>query len=160
MKTLYLLRHAKSSWKDETLLDIERPLNKRGRKAAETVGRYLKKKKIVPDLVLCSTAVRARETTDIVMETAELSSQLRFDKRIYEAGPERLLEVVHQIEKNKKAVLLVGHNPGLEDFLEFLTGTEKTMPTATLAKIVLKVTNWANVSEKCGTLELRHKPKL
>ncbi len=159
MKTLYLLRHAKSSWKDETLLDIERPLNKRGRKAAETVGRYLKKKKIVPDLVLCSTAVRARETTDIVMETAELSSQLRFDKRIYEAGPERLLEVVQQIEKNKKAVLLVGHNPGFEEFLKLLTGTAKTMPTATLAKIDLKVTNWASVSEKCGTLDWRHKPK-
>src|SRR6185436_6244171 len=102
MKTLYLLRHAKSSWKDDSLLDIERPLNKRGRKAAETVGRFLRKKRIIPDLVLCSTAVRARETTEIVLAAAGRSPDIHFDERIYEAGAERLLEVVAQIDKAKK----------------------------------------------------------
>ena len=159
MKTLYLLRHAKSSWKDDTLLDIERPLNKRGRKSAEAVGAFLKKKKSSPNLVLCSTAIRARETTDIVTEAAGLNSPVHFDKRIYEAGSEQLLEIVRQIEKSKRAVLLVGHNPGLEEFVEFLTGTVKTMPTAALAKLALKVTDWANVKGGCGTLEWRQKAK-
>ena len=159
MKTLYLLRHAKSSWKDETLLDIERPLNKRGRKAAETMGAFIRKKKIIPDLVLCSTAVRARQTTEIVLEVAKLSPDIHFEDGIYEADPARLLELVRQIEKSKKAVLLVGHNPGLEEFLEFLTGKKETMSTAALAKIVLRVTNWAGVNAQKGTLEWLQKPK-
>jgi phosphohistidine phosphatase len=159
MKTLYLLRHAKSSWKDDTLLDIERPLNKRGRKAAETMGAFLRKKKIIPDLVLCSTAVRARQTTEIVLEVAKLSPDIHFEDGIYEADPTRLLELVRQIEKSKKAVLLVGHNPRLEEFLEFLTGKKETMSTAALSKIVLRVTNWANVNAHKGTLEWMRKPK-
>lgn len=159
MKTLYLLRHAKSSWKDEALLDIERPLNGRGRRASKTIGGFLKKEKIIPDLVLSSSAVRARQTTDIVMEAAKLSTGLRFDERIYEAGPLRLLEVVRQIEKSKKTVLLVGHNPGLEEFLELLTGSVETMPTGTLSKVVLKASNWAGIGDKGGTLEWIVKPK-
>jgi phosphohistidine phosphatase len=159
MKTLYLLRHAKSSWKDETLPDIERPLNGRGRRTSQTVAGFLKKEKIVPDLVLSSSAVRARQTIGIVMEAAKLSTELRFDERIYEAGPQRLLEVVRQIEKGKKTVLLVGHNPGLEEFLELLTGTVETMSTGTLAKIVLKASDWADIDTKGGTLEWIVKPK-
>jgi phosphohistidine phosphatase len=159
MKTLYLLRHAKSSWKDDTLHDIERPLKKRGQKAAETIGGFLKKEKIVPDLILSSTAVRARQTTDAVVEAAKLETNMRFDERIYEAGPRQLLEVVRKIEKGKKSVLLVGHNPGLEEFLELLTGTAKTMPTATLSKVVLKSSTWAGVGAKNGTLEWILRPK-
>jgi len=159
MKTLYLLRHAKSSWKDDSLLDIERPLNKRGRKAAETVGKFLKKKRIIPDLVLCSPAVRARETTEIVMEAAGRSPEIHFDERIYEAGPEQLLEVITQVDKAKKRVLLVGHNPGLEAFLELLTASVKAVPTGTLAKIVLRTTNWASAGDVSGTLEWIRKPK-
>jgi len=159
MKTLYLLRHAKSSWKDETLPDIERPLNGRGRKASKTVGGFLKKEKIIPDLVLSSSAIRARQTTDIVLGAAKLSTDLRFDERLYEAGAQRLLEVVRQIEKSKKTVLLVGHNPGFEEFLELLTGAVETMSTGTLSKVVLKASDWAGVKNKDGTLEWILKPK-
>lgn len=159
MKTLYLLRHAKSSWKDETLPDIERPLKGRGRKASKTVGGFLKKEKIIPDLVLSSSAIRARQTTDIVLGAAKLSTDLRFDERLYEAGAQKLLEVVRQIEKSKKTVLLVGHNPGLEEFLELLTGAVETMSTGTLSKIVLKASDWAGVKNKDATLEWILKPK-
>lgn len=159
MKTLYLLRHAKSSWKDETLADIERPLNGRGRKASQTIGGFLKKQKVIPDLVLSSSAVRARQTTDLVMEAANLSSELRFDERIYEASAQKLLEVVKQIEKGKKNVLLVGHNPGLEEFLELLTGSAETMPTGTLSKVILRASSWAAVSDEGGTLEWIVRPK-
>jgi phosphohistidine phosphatase len=159
MKTLYLLRHAKSSWKNDTLLDNERPLNKRGRNAAKTIGAFLRKKKIIPDLVLCSTAVRARQTTEIVLGVAKLSPDIHFEDGIYEADPSRLLELVRQVEKSKKAVLLVGHNPGLEEFLKFLTGKAETIPTAALSKTVLRVMNWANVNAQKGTLEWMQKPK-
>jgi len=159
MKTLYLLRHGKSSWKDETLPDVERPLNGRGRRASQTVGAFLKREKIIPDLVLSSSAIRARQTTDIVMETAKLRTDLRFDERIYEAGAQRLLEVVRQIEKSKKIVLLVGHNPGMEEFLTVLTGAVDTMPTGTLSKVVLSASNWADMGDKGATLEWIVKPK-
>src|SRR6266498_60290 len=159
MKTLYLLRHGKSSWKDETLPDVERPLNGRGRRASQNVGAFLKREKIIPDLVLSSSAIRARQTTDIVMETAKLRTDLRFDERIYEAGAQRLLEVVRQIEKSKKIVLLVGHNPGMEEFLTMLTGAVDTMPTGTLSKVVLSASNWADMGDKGATLEWIVKPK-
>ncbi len=159
MKTLYLLRHAKSSWKDETLLDIERPLSGRGRNAAKIVGSFLKNQKIIPDLVLCSSAVRARQTIELVTEAAKLRTDLRFDERIYEASAQRILEVVTQIEKSNKTALLVGHNPGLEEFLSLVTGTRETVATATLSKLVLKITNWTSVAAKTGTLEWIVKPK-
>jgi phosphohistidine phosphatase len=159
MKTLYLLRHAKSSWKDETLSDIERPLNGRGRKAAQTVGDFLKREKVIPDLVLSSSAVRARQTTDLLLKAASVSTDLRFDERIYEAGAQRLLEVVKQIEKSKKSVLLVGHNPGLEEFLQVLTGASENMPTGTLSKIALGASSWAAIGDKGGTLEWIVTPK-
>src|SRR5436190_14031195 len=159
MKTLYLLRHAKSSWKDETLSDIERPLNGRGRKAAQAIGDFLKREKIIPDLVLSSSAVRARQTTDLLLKAANISTDLRFDERIYEAGSERLLQVIKQVEKSKKSVLLVGHNPGLEEFLYVLTGATDTMPTGTLSKIALGTSSWAAIGDKSGTLEWIVKPK-
>ena len=159
MKTLYLLRHAKSSWKDETLVDVERPLNGRGRRASQTVGAFLKREKITPDLVLSSSAIRARQTTDIVIEAAKLRTDLRFDERIYEASAQRLLEVVRQLEKSKKTVLLVGHNPGLEDFLKMLTGAVELMPTGTLSKVALTASNWADIGDKGATLEWILKPK-
>lgn len=159
MRTLYLLRHAKSSWKDSSLLDIERPLKRRGRKASEIIGGFLKKEKITPDLVLSSSAVRARETAEIVIKTSKISTELRFDERIYEASPSRLLDVVRQIEKSKKTVLLIGHNPGLEEFLHLLTGATETMPTATISKVVLQASSWAATDEQDGMLEWIVKPK-
>jgi phosphohistidine phosphatase len=159
MRTLYLLRHAKSSWKDSSLLDIERPLKRRGRRASEIIGTFLKKEKIIPDLVLSSSAVRARETAEIMIKTGKISTELRFDERIYEASPDRLLDVVKQIEKSKKTVLLIGHNPGLEEFLHLLTGATETMPTATISKVLLQASSWAGTGNQGGTLEWIVKPK-
>ena len=159
MKTIYLLRHAKSSWKDESLSDIERPLNGRGKKAAETMGAFLKREKILVDLVLSSSAVRARQTIDRVLVAANIVTDVRFDERIYEAGVQRLVEIVRQIENGKKNVVLVGHNPGFEELLEWLTGTIERMQTGALAKIGLKTSSWNSISEKSGTLEWIVRPK-
>lgn len=159
MKTIFLLRHAKSSWKDQSLPDFERPLNRRGRQAAETIGRYLRAKEIVPDLVLSSTAVRARETIEIVVKTAKWRTEVRYDERIYEAGAMRLLEIVSQIENDRKTVLVVGHNPGMEEFLQLLSGKIEQIPTGGLAKLVLKTSKWLAVLDKKASLEWLIRPR-
>lgn len=151
MKTLLLLRHAKSSWQDADLQDFDRPLNERGQRAAEMIGRFIRNKHVAPDLLLSSPAIRARETIEIVIETAKLSSELRYDERIYEASPLRLLEVVSQIEEERKIVVLVGHNPGMEELLKLLTDRVEHMATGTLAKIDFKAARWDDVlNEKAG----------
>ena len=148
MKTLFLLRHAKSSWKDQALADFERPLNDRGRKAAELIGNFIAKQNVTIDLVISSPAVRARQTIDLVLKTARRSPELRFDQRVYEATPTRLLEITSQIEDDRKSVLLVGHNPGMEELLTLLVGIEQHMPTASLAKVVLSSRNGQDLIEK------------
>jgi len=153
------LRHAKSSWKDKELADFERPLNSRGRKAAETMGAFLKQEKVSPDLILSSCAVRARETIDILLRSARAKADLRFDERIYEAPASRLLEVITEIDKGAQSVLIVGHNPGLEELVALLTGKVETMPTAALAKITFRTSNWANAGERPGDLEWLVRPK-
>lgn len=159
MKTLFILRHAKSSWKDSALQDYDRPLNGRGRKAAELIGGFIRKQKVRPDLILSSPAVRARETIEIVMKTAKLGIELRYDQRIYEAGPLRLLEVISQIDEDRSIVLLVGHNPGLEELLHVLTDRVEQMSTGTLAKISFGTTKWRKTLEKKGSLDWLVKPK-
>jgi phosphohistidine phosphatase len=114
MKTLLILRHAKSSWKDSGISDFERPLNARGKRAADLIGRFMKKKKLRPDLILSSTAARARETIGLVLESARLVVELRYDERLYLASADRLAEIVSQIEDDRSQVMIVGHNPGME----------------------------------------------
>ena len=157
MKTLFILRHAKSSWKDETLPDFERPLNSRGRKAAELIGSVFQEEKVQPDLVVSSSALRARETLDIIMRTNKLRFEVRYDERIYEAGVARLLSVINEVEKNVRSVLIVGHNPGMEELVTALTGKVEMMPTAALAKISFKASNWNTI--KGGTLDWIVRPK-
>ena len=159
MRTLYLLRHAKSSWKDPSQADFERPLANRGRKACEIVSRVIQDRGLEFDLVLCSTAIRARETIDLVSKYAKLRSELRFDERIYEATVSELLEIVSQLENDRKAVLLVGHNPGFEDLLHVCSGADQNFPTASLAKIKLKISKWSDPIEKRVNVEWVVRPK-
>jgi phosphohistidine phosphatase len=159
MRTLYLLRHAKSSWKDPTQSDFERPLANRGRKACEIVARLIQDRGLEFDLVLCSTAIRARETIDLVSKYAKLRSELRFDDRIYEATVSELLEIISQLENDRKEVLLVGHNPGFEELLYFFSGVDQGFPTASLAKIKLKVSKWSDSFDKKTTVEWVARPK-
>jgi len=159
MKTLLLLRHAKSSWKDNGVRDFDRSLNQRGLKAAPSIGNLIRKRKLQPDLVLSSPAERARQTTQLVFEAAGLKTEVRFDERIYEATGVRLFEVVGQIEEDANVVMLVGHNPGLEELLEALTGEAYDLPTAALACIELNIEKWNKVRAGGGQLEWLVKPK-
>lgn len=159
MKSLLLLRHAKSSWKDANVADFDRPLNGRGKRASDLVGQFLRKKKLHPDLVLCSTAMRARETVRLVLEAAGLVLEVEYDQRLYLASAERLAEIVLEIEDDKATVMLVGHNPGMEELIPRLTGVTESMSTATLAKIVFEVDSWSGISERPGRLDWLMKPK-
>jgi phosphohistidine phosphatase len=152
MKTLFLLRHAKSSWKDVSLPDFERPLNERGLKAAPLIGKFMRRRKFRPDLILCSPAERARQTIALVSAAASFTAELRYDERIYEASDTRLLSLISQLDASVGKVLLVGHNPGLEELVQALTGEVRRMPTAALAHIRLGIERWADTSERSGEL--------
>ena len=159
MRTLYLLRHAKSSWKDESLADFERPLARRGQKACELIVKVITEKEIEFDLALCSTALRARETMELISRQAQLQTELRFDERIYDASVADLVRITSQIENDRRSVLLVGHNPGLEELLQALTSIRVTLPTAALAKLKLKVSKWSDKLDSMATLEWIVRPK-
>lgn len=159
MKKLVLLRHAKSSWKDSSLADFERPLNERGRKAAKLMGEYMRQQRLGPDLVLCSPAQRAKETAALVLESFGIEVELRYDARIYEASVERLIEVISEIEETREETLLIGHNPGMENLLSRLTGVSQQMPTAAMACVMLTSKNWRDAAEQEGRLEWFVKPK-
>jgi phosphohistidine phosphatase len=157
MKTLLLLRHAKSS-KTGNIKDFDRPLNQRGIKAAPQMGKSLRKRKLKLDLVLSSPAERARQTAQLTLDSARMNVELRYDERIYDASAARLLEVVSQIEDNANVAMLVGHNPGMEDFLKVLTGEKRHLSTAALACIELNVEKWNKVRAQVGRLEWLAKP--
>jgi phosphohistidine phosphatase len=159
MKTLFLLRHAKAENAAPGCTDLNRELTDRGRTEAELVGTFIKRQNVKLDLVLCSTAVRARETTELVLSLAGLPASVRYDQRIYEAGPLRLLEVISEIADDASAVLLVGHNPGMEELLQLLTDSAEPMATATLSKIALDTDEWTRVVEDKRSLVWIVKPK-
>ena len=159
MKTLLLLRHAKSSRDDTSVRDFDRPLNERGLEAAAMVGEQMRQMRLQPDLVLSSPAWRAKQTTQIVIESARLSATLRFDCLIYEASVTRLFEIISRIEEPANIVMLVGHNPGFEELLELLTGETRHLPTAALARIELEVDKWSEIRTGVGRLECVVEPK-
>jgi phosphohistidine phosphatase len=158
MKTLLLLRHAKAENAAAGSSDMNRALNERGKKEAQAIGTFIRKQNLTFELVLCSPAGRARETAELVLAAAEVTANVRYDQRIYEASPRQLLEVISEVEEDKSAVLLVGHNPGMEDLLRTLTGTEEPMATGTLARINLKLDQWSRVREDIGDLECIVRP--
>jgi phosphohistidine phosphatase len=154
MKTLTLLRHAKSDWDDAVQRDFDRPLNNRGRRAARTVGREMKRLGLAFDLCIASPAVRVRETLSEV-EGAFGPLQPSFDERIYLADPGSLLELVRAAPEVANSLLLIGHNPGLEMLTLSLAApgvspmrgaVEAKYPTATLAELSLPIAHWSDLT--------------
>jgi phosphohistidine phosphatase len=155
---LLLLRHGKSAWPDG-IDDLERPLARRGREAAQHMGRYLAEEGLVPDLVLVSPAKRTEETWTLAKEVLA-GVAARAEPRIYEAPPERLLAVIREVDAEVGTLLLVGHNPGLEELLRLLLPAEERyaraktkFATAGLAVIDLDAPGWREVKPGVGSLE-------
>ena len=145
MKTLLVLRHAKSSWNDPALHDHERPLNKRGRRDASRMGELVREYGLIPDVVLSSDAVRARLTAEAVAEVARYAGEILVDPHLYMASPADIISLLPTVRENAETVMIVGHNPGLEKLVEQLTGERHDLPTATLAQIGLPIDQWRDL---------------
>jgi len=159
MKTLFVLRHAKSSWDDSSLADYDRPLNDRGKTAAPFMGRIMAERDLVPAVIYSSPAVRARETASLAKKAGKLDAEIRFEERIYEASPQTLKQVVAGIDDEFRSAMIVGHNPGMEGFIRLLTGKLESMPTAALAIIDLDIARWEDVGSEQGMLRQIIRPK-
>jgi phosphohistidine phosphatase len=153
MRRVWLLRHAKSSWDDPGIPDHDRPLAPRGRKAAKRMALWADENDVRPDLVLCSTALRARATLDLVLPGLGKPATA-FDDDLYHASAAGLLERLRALPDDAAAVLLVGHNPGLHDLACLLAppGPE-AFPTAALADLRLAADTWPGVGPGCGRLD-------
>lgn len=162
MKTLTLLRHAKSTWDDPVKRDFDRPLNGRGRRAAARIGQWFADEGVGFDHVRASPAVRVRQTIEGIEDGLRRPLGPMFDARIYLASAMTLLDVVQGFEASAATGLLIGHNPGLEDLLLYLTPTadplrgeaEVKYPTATVAMLDFDVAMWRDIAEGGG--QLRH----
>ena len=161
MKRLTVLRHAKSSWQDRDLDDFERPLNARGQKAAQRMGREMTVRGMKFGFVLASPAVRIRETIDGVRQGHELDAPIRFEPRIYMARVSELLELIGTIPDEANSALLVCHNTSAERLVIKLTKddergfrrrVEEKFPTAALAAIDLPIDSWSDVQPESGVL--------
>jgi phosphohistidine phosphatase len=152
MKTLLLLRHARPTQVSPTGRDFDRPLVEEGRADALLIGQLLRRRQLTPDLVLCSTAARAHQTADHVIEAAKFTTRLHFYERIYEASATQLVELVSEAGGDAVMILVVGHNPGLQELLEHLTGASAPLAPATLARIDLDIDAWSSLHGSQGRL--------
>ena len=160
MKTLLILRHAKSGWKEIGLTDRDRRLNNRGRRDAPLIGALLSRKNLKPDLIVSSTARRALTTAEMVADNCDYGPTVQADHRLYLAKPETVIDVVRSLAGDASTVLLVGHNPGLRELIALMTGAIETFPTAALAQVQLSITAWREIRAFTrGTLVNIWRPK-
>lgn len=162
MKTLGIFRHAKSDWNDARLRDFDRPLNKRGRKGAAIMGRHIRDHAIAWKRILASPAVRVTQTIELAAQAAGMTPPVAWDRRIYLANSATLMDVLRDQEGDPEAILLIGHNPGLEDLIFDLVPddgssplrdiVEEKFPTAAYAVLELDIGSWKDIEENCARL--------
>ena len=165
MKRLLVLRHAKSDRSDPQLADHERPLAPRGEADAPRMGAALAALGAIPDVIITSTAVRARDTARLVATAMGYEGAMNETRRVYAASGAELLALLREDAGDYDTVLLVGHNPGVEELLGFLiagVGSEigVRMPTAALACLTIEVDDWHGVMPGCGTLQWLLTPRI
>jgi phosphohistidine phosphatase len=162
MRRLLILRHAKSSWAEPGASDHDRPLNRRGEEAAPRIGAYLRRHKLIPDSVLCSTAQRARATWDLVAAEAPTAPPATYEARLYDASSRTLLDVFRHAPSAARSVLVVGHNPGLQEIATQLIAAgdlddrerlREKLPTGGLVVIDFTIADWAKLHARSGRLE-------
>jgi phosphohistidine phosphatase len=142
MKTLLLMRHAKSNWKETDLADHERPLNNRGQKDAPRMGSILLDRELVPQQLLSSSALRARETAEAVAKVSGFQGEIGYLDRLYLAEAEEYMTVLRELQDTIERVMVIGHNPGLETLLQLLTNRTESLPTAVIAHLILPIQHW------------------
>lgn len=161
VKTLYLLRHAKSSWKDAAIDDADRPLSKRGRRAAKAMGEHLLRSEIAPAQVLCSPSRRTRETLERLQRALPDALPVRYEQAIYLAEAPALLRRLSRLSDSLASVMIIGHNPGLEMLARMLVcgGDEdargrlaRKFPTCALATLAAGIESWHDLAPGSATL--------
>ena len=161
MKTLLLMRHAKSSWKDDGLTDFERPLNNRGKRDTPFMGKLLREQKVQPDLIISSPALRAMTTARMI--AAELKyeqSNIITHEMLYNADVNAMMRIVEQVDNSLKTIILVGHNPGLTLLANVLSDASvENIPTCGIACIQFQIDSWQAITRGAGTLAFFEKPK-
>jgi phosphohistidine phosphatase len=161
MKTLYVIRHAKSSWDNPTLSDFDRPLNKRGKKDAPAMGKRLAQRQVVPDLLLSSPAERAFTTCKIIAEEIQYpSGKIKTDKKLYHAEDAEILRIIQGLDNKYTCVCIFGHNPGLTDFVNLLADADiDNIPTCGIVVCALDIQSWDDASRKKGVVASFDYPK-
>ena len=148
MKTVLILRHAKSSWSNPGLADIDRPLNKRGKRDAPRMGSLLREQDIVPDLILSSPARRAKKTAQAVSEYSSFDGEIEIVPDFYPGDPETFIVTLMSVPDQVDSVMIVAHNPGLEEFLYELAGESARIPTSALAQVALPIDSWQDLEDE------------
>ncbi|NUM50172.1 MAG: histidine phosphatase family protein [Flavobacteriales bacterium] len=163
MKTIFLLRHAKSDWSNNELLDYDRPLNKRGQKDAFLMSKLFKEKLSNVDAIYSSTALRAEQTTLVFSNELRVKKEdIYWKKEIYDYHYEmqKLIHILLTIENRFHQILFVGHNPGISEMASYLCGELSiTMPTCCILKIELQIKHWEEISAHCGNYIFQEYPK-
>jgi phosphohistidine phosphatase len=163
MKTLYIIRHAKSSWANADQSDFERGLNDRGKKDAPRMGKRLKEKDVHPDLLLTSPAKRAFSTAKRIAKVLDYpKKKIKTDRELYHAGEDTILSVIQSLNDTHNTVLLFGHNPGLTDFVNTLIDEEANIdniPTCGIVAFALQIDSWKDVSWGRGKMLFFDYPK-
>lgn len=147
MKTLLLLRHGKSSWKEPDLDDHARPLKERGKNDAQKMGHLLRTKGLIPDLICCSTARRARDTVKFLLETLHFDGEVIFHPELYHGYTDDYIDILNALDNEFTCVMVVGHNPGLEEFLSNLTDIDEWLPTAAIAQVEIAYSDWSSLDD-------------
>ena len=159
MKRVYIIRHAKSSWKDVELDDFDRPLNKRGKNNAPLMGSRLKKKKINPDMIISSPALRAKTTAKVIAQKTKYIQKIVYDKNIYEAMPNTLHKILTKQDDQHEVVFLIGHNPGLNMLAGKYVDFYENIPTCGILEIEFDCERWISIDEENATLVSFDYPK-
>ena len=160
VKTLFLMRHAKSDWSDSAQSDFDRPLNKRGRSDTPRMATLFGPDGAEVDFILSSAASRARQTAELLIESSQLDVTSRFDEQLYLADSSTLSHAVRSADQKWESGLVVAHNPGMEDWLADLSSCQLRFPTAALACVQLNVGHWSDIVEGCGQLQWFVTPRL
>jgi len=152
MKKLYIIRHAKSSWKDLNLEDYSRPLNKRGKKDAPFMGKILNENGVYPDIIISSPALRAKTTTQSIAKELHFNKPVTYDKQVYEADLSTLLQLLLELNKKDNIVFIIGHNPGLNMLLDYFVGFDDNIPTCGVVELEFDCKKWDSISSKNAKL--------
>lgn len=161
MKTIYLVRHAKSSWSDSNIRDQDRPLNKRGKRDAPFMGKLLSDKGIEIDLLITSSAVRAVETAKLIANELSIKkNEIQIDERLYHPSTLDFLKVINEIDNSCESLMLFSHNPGITEFANFVSTNDFiNIPTCGIVSLCFDIQNWRDLSNHRGQTIFYEYPK-